>query len=254
MTTPAYKYPVSLGPNWTQAITMEQIPSASTTITIGESLQLASQGQTLPVSTLGAYPDYLSSAETLSVVSDNIADTGGGSGAQTLIVFGLDNDWKAIVELVNLNGTTPVTTTKAFLRINNMYVTQSGSAGQNVGTITCTSTVLGYVVGTINPTHNTMYWGQYSVPANKSAYLESYILSTGRADEVGVFFELRENTIGNTFIRGPLLQIHDTTVSVEHTPYLFHEKTDIRLSLESFTNNPRVAASFLTTLTSANAI
>ena len=252
MTTPSFKYPVSLGPNWTQAITMEQVPSGSETITIGESLGMATQGSTLPVSTTGAYQPYLSSAETVSIVSTDAADTNGGTGAQTMVIFGLDNDWVQVTEFVTLNGLTPVISTNAFLRINNMYVVNSGSEGKNLGTITCTSTVLGYLIGSIDPTHNTMYWGQYTVPANQSAYLESYILSTGRADEVGIFFELRENPLGNTFIRGPLLQVHDATVSVEHTPYLFHEKTDIRVSMESFTNNPKVAVSFLTTLTTHN--
>ncbi len=65
---------------------------------------------------------------------------GTGTGAWVVALFGLDGDWNDIVEFVNLNGQTAVTTTLEFLRINQCLVGFAGTTGWNEGTIYLTET------------------------------------------------------------------------------------------------------------------
>jgi len=68
----------------------------------------------------GGVLSYLSSAETMEIASDDSADDGdpAGNGAQTVAIFGVDDNYKNISEIVTMNGTNDVTTTMSFLRIN----------------------------------------------------------------------------------------------------------------------------------------
>src|SRR5512137_2755273 len=56
-----------------------------------------------------------------------------GDTAQ-ISISGLDSDYKAISEVVTLNGATPVATTKQYFRVNNMAVTV-GSATNPAGAV-----------------------------------------------------------------------------------------------------------------------
>lgn len=63
----------------------------------------------------GAQPNFpLDTGETIQLVSANAADVG------TIRVTGLDIDFKHQEEDVELNGTTPVATTKLFTRVNDL--------------------------------------------------------------------------------------------------------------------------------------
>jgi len=79
-------------------------------------------------------------ARTLSVVSTSTADDDGGTGANSIIIYGIDADWKAQTVVVTLDGTTPVVTTETWMGINRMSIYVSGSGGVNAGTITATAT------------------------------------------------------------------------------------------------------------------
>jgi hypothetical protein len=81
---------------------------------------------------------FPTSASALSVVSDNSADTATGTGAQRLVIVGLDSDWREIAENIALNGTTSVSTTQTFLRVNDAYVERAGSGAKNAGIISVT--------------------------------------------------------------------------------------------------------------------
>jgi len=86
---------------------------------------------------------FLSSAETITVVSDSVNDDGSppGTGAQIIKLEGLDNNYNYIEEFVTMDGVTPVITTKQFLRITKAFVTDVGTNGSNVGNITGISTI-----------------------------------------------------------------------------------------------------------------
>ena len=74
----------------------------------------------------GGVLEYLSSAETMDIVSSSANDTAAGTGARTIEVAGVDNDCNPVYEIVTMNGGTEVTTVNAFYRVNRMRVMTTG--------------------------------------------------------------------------------------------------------------------------------
>ena len=79
-------------------------------------------------------------AETVEVFSDDINDTLAGSGARSVRLFGLDENWEEQSEDVDLDGTTPVVTSGLWQRMPRGVVLEAGSGGGNAGTITARHT------------------------------------------------------------------------------------------------------------------
>jgi len=88
-------------------------------------------------------------AETLGIVSSDVADDGdpAGTGARNVYIFGIDENRKYQVEQVTLNGTTEVTTTNQWLGVNRVSVGSAGTALGNVGNITIDGTSTGNIFG-----------------------------------------------------------------------------------------------------------
>lgn len=131
----------------------------------------------------GSYA-FPSSASTMTVSSDDANDTSAGTGAQTVLVEGLDADYVEASETVSMNGLTAVTTTNTYLRINRVTVASAGSGGVNaggiyVGTGTVTSGVPANVYGIISAGYCHSLMGHYTVPANKTWYLCKFRVSSG---------------------------------------------------------------------------
>jgi len=75
------------------------------------------------------------SLRTLSVASSSVNDTITGTGAQTIIVGGLDETFNVVRETLSLNGQNPVNTVNQYFRINDLFVVNSGSSNKNEGFI-----------------------------------------------------------------------------------------------------------------------
>ena len=93
--------------------------------------------------TRGGVYDWPTSASQLRISSNSTDDTstgGGGDGAQTVFLSGLDANFVPIEETVSLTNSTAVTA-QSFLRMNRAFVVDCGTyatltAGGNFGTIT----------------------------------------------------------------------------------------------------------------------
>lgn len=126
-----------------------------------------------------------SSAATVKISSDSANDTAAGTGARTVLISGLDSSYDEISETITLNGTTEVTTTKSYLRINSMVVVTTGSGNANAGNIYAgTGTVTLGVPATI---YNQIYVGfnntmtaSYTVPNGYTGYLVNGGVSSGQ--------------------------------------------------------------------------
>lgn len=81
----------------------------------------------------------LVSPSTLSIVSTSAQDASGGTGASSIIIYGIDSTRTAVTQLVQLTGLTPVVTATTWLGINRMAVYLSGTSQSNVGTINATA-------------------------------------------------------------------------------------------------------------------
>jgi hypothetical protein len=103
---------------------------------------------------------FLSAAQQLSLVSTSASDT-----AVSILINGLDANYNIQTEVVALNGTTPVTTTNSFFRINDL-ITASGNA---VGDVTASYSAVVYAKIIAGRGKNQA--AAFSVPAGYSFYL-----------------------------------------------------------------------------------
>jgi len=108
-----------------------------------------------------------SAAVQVSCVSTSASDT------MAILVSGLDANYETIAEIVQLNGTTPVTTTNSFYRINSATIL----SGSNVGDITVSesSTIYAHIEATLGTTQACVY----TVPADHSLYIFRISLTSG---------------------------------------------------------------------------
>ena len=123
-----------------------------------------------------------------------------GTGARTIIGYGLDVNYKEVFEVVAMNGQTVVTGTQKFLRFFGMCIATHGSLNKNVGDIYAVKTGTGGtyttgVPGTITSglakmlaAEGSAISGFYTVPAGKTLKLKR--LSYGnytQACRLGIF-------------------------------------------------------------------
>lgn len=100
-----------------------------------EGLNTSISATTADVWSAGGAISFPASATTTLLVSSSANDTAAGTGARTVRVTGLDANFKPIVEIATLNGTSNVTLANSYLRINLVEVVTAGSGLSNAGTI-----------------------------------------------------------------------------------------------------------------------
>jgi hypothetical protein len=124
---------------------------------------------------------FLTSSDTLSIVSTSANDTLGGTGANVVLIEGLDNEYRQIFEVINLNGLTPVTSVNSYLRVNQFRVIFSGSGQTNAGVITAEDSTTGTVnLGYMSIGSSFMKRLLYTVPATHELFLTNTTFSAAR--------------------------------------------------------------------------
>jgi len=177
---------------------------------------------------LYAYP---SSAAPLVLVSTSTSDT----SALSIQIDGLDADYEPITETIALNGTTNVTTTQSFLRINQMATTN----GTNVGVITAkiSSTTYAQINAGVGQTQMSIY----TVPAGYTFYLSYTQYDAAIGFTSSAYMTAQEYTKDN--VSGHVNVTHQTVfVQKQETPFtvpIAHtEKTDIQYCVKASAGGP----------------
>ena len=85
----------------------------------------------------------LTTATTLTIVSTSTADDDGGTGCNSIVVYGIDANRDEVIEVVTMDGLTDVVTTSTWLGINRLAMFLCGTGKVNAGTITITATTGG---------------------------------------------------------------------------------------------------------------
>lgn len=146
-----------------------------------------------------------------SIKSTSASDTAAGTGAQKVTINFLDTTFTLQSETVTLNGTTAVNTVSTNIAyIENMVVTQVGSGGGNVGTISIFTGTAGggSAWGSIAASDNQTFWAHHYVPSGVSCYILS--VTCGSTAVVG---QTNINHFGNPSVSNiPELQIGVTLV------------------------------------------
>lgn len=160
-------------------------------------------GTTLtPIATAGVYPTP-TSATSLEILSSSADDTSSsGSGARSVTIIGLDENWLEQSETVNLNGQTAVPLANTYLRVYRMFVASSGTyasstGGSHAGTITLRVASGGATWATIG-TVGSFPIGQtqiaaYTIPAGKRAWVLSRHVTVETSKSAQYVFFQRPN-------------------------------------------------------------
>lgn len=172
-----------------------------------------------------------SSAAPLVLVSSSASDT----SALSVKIEGCGADFVALTETIALNGTTNVTTTNSFLRINAMYVTN----GTNVGTITAkiSSTTYAQINAGVGQTQMSIY----TVPAGYTFYLSYTQYDAAIGFTSSAYMTGQEYNKDN--VTGAVTVTHQTVfVQKQETPFTapipHTEKTDIQFCVKSSSGGP----------------
>ncbi len=78
---------------------------------------------------------YRDTASVMKISSSDIDDDDADTGAQTVLIEGLDANYAEISETVTMNGQTEVNTVNSYLRVHDIIVKTAGSTGSNEGII-----------------------------------------------------------------------------------------------------------------------
>ena len=191
-------------------------------------------------------------ASVLKVSSDSASDDAGGTGALTLLIEGLDGDYKEVSEVVTLDGQTAVNTTKTYHAINNLTVLTVGSAGHNVGTIylgtgVVTAGVPAVIWDLINPTYNQRTTAHYTIPAGYTGYLSEGIFTSGQASgSTGVTGKLLSGDPTGTLRVSAVVAINNGSVDYDFKyPLQIPEKHCVGATAIGASNNNLVSAMFI---------
>ena len=186
----------------------------------------------------GTY-EYLDvgAASTLYAYSANAQDSASGTGARTITILGLDNNFNEIEETVTVGG---APTTLQFLRVYRAYIATAGSLTTNKGNVLITTgtggtgTVLADI-GLIG-TGTTYGLGQtqlalYTIPAGKTGYLTTWNVGCAPMNnKATVLLKSRELDGDAPFRTKDIVDLvggyHHQNYSI---PLRFPEKTDIEV-------------------------
>lgn len=193
----------------------------------------------------GLYP-WQAAAYSLEVLSSDANDTSAGSGMQTLVVIGLDENWLEQIEVVSMNGVTPVAVPGQWLRINRMVGATAGATLTNEGVITAQVASGGDVQAIILPEKSLAAQAVYTVPDGKSALFLSSLndiikgSGSGTQAEIGIYTRAND-IVGRPFIQGidQGLSSTGTSAIIQPVPVatLLPPKTDIEIRVLSVGSN-----------------
>ncbi len=167
---------------------------------------------------VGGKINWLQAATAVRIAAGGDAnDTAAGTGAREITVVGLDENWLEVTETIATAGASASSaTTTTFIRVNRIYVSQSGTyTGANAAAIVLENgaggTTLGEVsfiaAGSVNGLGQSQF-GAYSVPDAKNAFLtiaRVFVDGTKRAD-VRLFTRDRADDVAAPFSSPRMMQ------------------------------------------------
>lgn len=181
-----------------------------------------------------------------TIVSSSTDDDGApvGTGARTVRVEGLDASGNPISEDATLNGTTLVTLTKQYFRVNKFEVLTVGSGGAAAGKIDVKHS--SDVLSSIAIGDNVARQAVYTVPRSDRHRIIRASLKMASAPTGSVTMLVQTRKSGEPWKTRATLFVNDT-ISLhdkEDLSILLETLEDVRLRASSSANNTGIAASF----------
>ena len=185
---------------------------------------------------------YLTSASSVYITSSDGADAVAGTGARTVEVQGLDENYVLTTEVINVDDSASQTT---FIRVFRAIVKATGSGGQAAGVISIRSaasgggTLLAQIqkVGTGGGASlGQTFMAIYTVPAGKTAYLTQWTVGAGGQNaDTTCFFTARPFGDGAFNSKDIIISAGQQFSKNYKIPLQFTEKTD--LEVRGFTSS-----------------
>ncbi len=139
---------------------------------------------------------WATSSDTIDIVSTSVLDDIGSTGALAVRVEGLDNSFDSLIETINLDGITPVTTTSSFSRINRIIVDGVGVyGGSNIGTIDASFTINSNLQARIDPGFGLSQKSHYTLPDNHVGIIRNVVASVESLRVVNFNLNFRTNDV-----------------------------------------------------------
>ena len=192
------------------------------------------------------------SALAVTVTSLDVNDTAAGTGAQSVIIEGLDANYEEISETVATTGGAATPTTGLFIRVNRAYIGAAGSGGTNAGIILLahtTPTTMAQIEAGFGQTMQ----AAYTIPANKTAYLMQWAVSSNAAiggllTHVDARINVREFNTGSWRVREQYAMLSHGSTSQTHRyiiPCLIaNAKADMKLTGQTTRDDTTIEGQF----------
>lgn len=185
----------------------------------------------------GAY-SFPTSASVVNIISSSSTDDdSANTGAETVVIQGLDGDYNEVEETLSTDGTNSVTGSQLFLRVHRAFV---ASGVTNVGDINIRhgTTVVCQIAADMGQSQV----AYYTIPAGKSGYLRSFAATMNKNQENSV--RLFQRPFGGVFRVASELNLYNSNMHTTFSiPIYFTEKTD--LEVRTYTgSNCTVSAMF----------
>lgn len=198
------------------------------------------------------YP-YQTSQFTPSFASTDADDTLLGTGARIIEVQGNDEEGFVQSETIELNGLTPVASTKTWSRVYRMFVTKGGAQGGARGNIYCGLGAFGggipaTVLARITNGNNQTQMCIFTVPKGFYCAITSITYTVIGRQPIVFHDEARLNNSpfdNESVFRNTRTINVDTDYSLQLRPYgIFPELTDLQITGLAAVNNSRCECSF----------
>jgi hypothetical protein len=153
--------------------------------------------------------NWLTTATKVEVLSSHVSDNVTGSGLRSVEIHGLSDSGVDQEEVINLSGSTPVSSDLSYIRVNKMHSEEVGTyGGSHQGDVTCRITGSGAVLTTMKGSEGTagtsvQYGrgeagnGYWSVPFGKVMYITrlSVSPSTGNNQTINIALYERDSLL-----------------------------------------------------------
>lgn len=199
----------------------------------------------------GGVVPHPAAASVLQVSSSSASDTAAGTGARTVFISGVDEDFDVVGETVTLNGQTAVNTINSYRYVNQLYVASLGSGSANagninVGTGTVTAGVPAVLYDIIAVGFNQRTTAHYCVPAGYTGYMVKGVITSGQeSGSSGVTAFLKQHGVDDILRVGAISTLNNGSIEYNFAfPYVIPERNCIGASAIGASNNNAVSAFF----------
>lgn len=179
---------------------------------------------------------------TFPVAATQMKLSGSNGDSAQILISGLDANYDQISETLALTGTTAVTTTKSFLRINSMQVTV-GSASNPAGAVILTDLTGAITYAKINAGVGRTQAAIYTVPADHTFFLQRVNIYTSLNGNNHVTYQNKTVSSGGVVQFTQQAPFATSYEARRVSPRPFAEKTDIQLMCKVDSSTGAVAVS-----------